>query len=285
MKAYFSIIVFAVLLSSAVVTGTGNYIDARERIASDLNHALVRALAEKGQEWVTADTIRVCRQLQAVSSDDVALCFRDDCFDRNLSIPELRGKSYVSFLVITGDGGDCGALSGAEGVSGDTVIWKSGAARNSNVSIAFRGNASCSFATVLGCSDQKMPVTFALMALVWGTLSLSYMRRRRGMEVVHADLCKVGSMSYDRSARVFYDADNNRIRFTPMQFTLMEMFFNADGNQLSKAEICDALWPGKDDPSETLYTLIRRLKVVVGQNTNLSIEVERGRAYRLKVSR
>lgn len=50
MKAYFSIIVFAVLLSSAVVTGTGNYIDARERIASDLNHALVRALAEKGQE-------------------------------------------------------------------------------------------------------------------------------------------------------------------------------------------------------------------------------------------
>lgn len=285
MKAYFSVVVFLVLVCSAVVTGTGNYIQTRSRMESDLNRALVLALAEKGQEWVTADTIRVCRQLQASSSDEVALCFRDDCFDRNLSIPELRGKSYVSFVVIP-DGDDaCSALSDVDDLSGDTVLWKSGAARNSDVSIAFRGNASCSFATVLGCSDQKMPVTFALMALAWGTLSLSYMRRRRGMEVVHADLCKVGSMSYDRSARVFYDADNNRIRFTPMQFSLMEMFFNADGNQLSKAEICDALWPGKDDPSETLYTLIRRLKVVVGQNTNLSIEVERGRAYRLKVSR
>lgn len=201
MKAYFSVVVFLVLVCSAVVTGTGNYIQTRSRMESDLNRALVLALAEKGQEWVTADTIRVCRQLQASSSDEVALCFRDDCFDRNLSIPELRGKSYVSFVVIP-DGDDaCSALSDVDDLSGDTVLWKSGAARNSDVSIAFRGNASCSFATVLGCSDQKMPVTFALMALAWGTLSLSYMRRRRGMEVVHADLCKVGSMSYDRSAR------------------------------------------------------------------------------------
>ena len=50
MKAYLSIIVFAVLALSSVVTGTGNYIDAKERIASDLNRALVRALAEKGGE-------------------------------------------------------------------------------------------------------------------------------------------------------------------------------------------------------------------------------------------
>lgn len=251
---------------------------------SDLNRALVLALAEKGQEWVTADTIRVCRQLQASSSDEVALCFRDDCFDRNLSIPELRGKSYVSFVVIP-DGDDaCSALSDVDDLSGDTVLWKSGAARNSDVSIAFRGNASCSFATVLGCSDQKMPAAFALMALAWGTLSLFYMRRQRGLEAANSDLRSLGNMSYDRAAKVFYGADNTRIRFTPMQFTLMEMFFNAECNALSKAEICDALWPGKDDASETLYTLIRRLKIVVEQNTNLSIEVERGRAYRLKIN-
>lgn len=284
MKAYFSVVVFLVLVCSAVVTGTGNYIQTRSRMESDLNRALVLALAEKGQEWVTADTIRVCRQLQASSSDEVAMCFRDDCFDRNLSIPELRGKSYVSFVVIP-DGDDArSALSDVDDLSGDTVLWKSGAARNSDVSIAFRGNASCSFATVLGCSDQKMPAAFALMALAWGTLSLFYMRRQRGLEAANSDLRSLGNMSYDRAAKVFYGADNTRIRFTPMQFTLMEMFFNAEGNALSKAEICDALWPGKDDASETLYTLIRRLKIVVEQNTNLSIEVERGRAYRLKIN-
>ena len=47
MKAYLSIIVFAVLALSSVVTGTGNYIDAKDRIASDLNRALVRALPKR----------------------------------------------------------------------------------------------------------------------------------------------------------------------------------------------------------------------------------------------
>lgn len=281
MKAYFSVIVFLVLACSAVVTGTGNYIQARDRMASDLNRALVRALAEKGQEWVTADTIRVCRQLQASSADEVALCFRDDFFERSLSIPELRGKSYVSLVVLPDGGCSRKDFAPSAGVSGDTVVWESGVAAASNVSIAFRGNAECSFATVLGCSDQKLPASLAFMALAWGTLSLLRMRRQRVGAVVQGDVCRIGNICYDRSSRVFYDSANNRIRFTPMQFTLMEMFFDAPGNELSKAEICETLWPGKDDASETLYTLIRRLKAVVEQHSNLSIEVERGRSYRL----
>ena len=46
MKAHFSILVFALLALSAVATGTGNYMDARGQIASDLNRALVCAVAE-----------------------------------------------------------------------------------------------------------------------------------------------------------------------------------------------------------------------------------------------
>lgn len=69
-----------------------------------------------------------------------------------------------------------------------------------------------------------------------------------------------------------------------MQFMLMEMFFNAEGHKLYKSDICRTLWPGKDNASETLYTLMRRLKRVVEQNTNLRIEVERGRAYKLRVN-
>ena len=52
-------------------------------------------------------------------------------------------------------------------------------------------------------------------------------------------------------------------------------------HQLSKQEICDALWPKKPDASETLYTLIRRIKPVIELNSNLMIESERGKSYRL----
>ena len=37
-----------------------------------------------------------------------------------------------------------------------------------------------------------------------------------------------------------------------MQQQLMEMFFRSDTHLLTKAEICDALWPKKEDASETL---------------------------------
>lgn len=68
-----------------------------------------------------------------------------------------------------------------------------------------------------------------------------------------------------------------------MQFELMQMFFEADGHRLVKTDICNALWPGKDNANETLYTMIKRLKPVVEANSNLKIEVERGRAYKLRV--
>ena len=68
-----------------------------------------------------------------------------------------------------------------------------------------------------------------------------------------------------------------------MQQQLMELFFRAPGHTLSKTEICDTLWPKKEDASETLYTLVRRLKPIIEQHSDLKIEVERGRAYELKV--
>ena len=68
-----------------------------------------------------------------------------------------------------------------------------------------------------------------------------------------------------------------------MQHQLMQMFFMSPAHMLTKAEICDALWPGKPDASETLYTLVKRLKPVVEQHSNLKIESDRGKAYRLTI--
>lgn len=283
MKAYFSIIVFAVLLASSVITGTGNYIEAKGMIASELNRALVRALAEKGNEWVTADTIRMCRKLQGASESPVAMLLRDKCFSESLSIPELRDKSYISFAVLDKGVTLSGVWREAAGVSGDTVLLEPKFTRNVDVSVAFRANAECSFATVFGLSDQKLPLTLCLMAMLWGAFALRFMRRGRADGGLSSATCSVGNLRFDCSGNAFYNADDEEVKFTPMQSELMEMFFKADGHKLDKAEICRALWPRKEDASETLYTLIRRLKRVVEQNTNLSIEGERGRAYRLTI--
>ena len=68
-----------------------------------------------------------------------------------------------------------------------------------------------------------------------------------------------------------------------MQQQLMEMFFHNDSHLLTKTEICDALWPKKDDANDTLYTLIRRLKPIIEEYSDLMIESDRGRAYELKI--
>jgi DNA-binding response OmpR family regulator len=69
-----------------------------------------------------------------------------------------------------------------------------------------------------------------------------------------------------------------------MQHQLMEMFLQSPDHRLSKTEICDALWPKKPDASDTLYTLIRRLKPIVEKHFGMRIVSDRGRSYFLKDS-
>jgi superfamily II DNA helicase RecQ len=129
-------------------------------------------------------------------------------------------------------------------------------------------------------------LTFQLPALIDG-------RTIHGLTVVISPLQSLMKDQVDNLAdRGFTDAvtinglldpisRSQAIKFTPMQHQLMQLFFNNTHHQLSKQEICDALWPKKPDASETLYTLIRRIKPVIEQNSNLMIESERGKSYRL----
>ena len=95
-------------------------------------------------------------------------------------------------------------------------------------------------------------------------------------------LVAFGGLAYSEAEGRFYDAMGKQVRLTPMQQQLMEMFFHSESHQLSKTEICDALWPKKDDANDTLYTLIRRLKPIIEEHSELKIESDRGRAYELK---
>ena len=90
-------------------------------------------------------------------------------------------------------------------------------------------------------------------------------------------------MSYSETETRFFDVEGQQVKLTPMQQQLMEMFFRSPNHALSKAEICDALWPKKEDANDTLYTLIRRLKPIIEQHSDLKIEADRGKAYELTI--
>lgn len=144
----------------------------------------------------------------------------------------------------------------------------------------FKAYAHCSEATIFSLSDQRPTVVLWTLTLMWA-LFCFYRHRHEMLQM--AGMLQYGGLCFAEAEGTFYDAKGQRIKLTPMQQQLMEMFFRSEAHQLTKTEICDALWPKKPDASETLYTLIRRLKPVVEQHSDLKIESDRGRAYELTV--
>lgn len=145
----------------------------------------------------------------------------------------------------------------------------------------FRAYAHCPGATVLGLTDQRPSAVMWILTAAWAVFCL-YGRLRQENALPDNPLY-YGGLRFAEPERCFYDAQGQRVRLTPMQQQLMEMFFRSPGHQLSKTEICDALWPKKTDASETLYALVSRLKPIVEQHSELKIESDRGRAYVLKM--
>ena len=126
--------------------------------------------------------------------------------------------------------------------------------------VTFDTEAKCSAVMIWSLSDQRLSAWLAVMALL--SLALSFRSRRQSPPIT------MDSFS--------------ATHLTPMQRQLMEMFVASGSHRLSKHEICDALWPKKDDASETLYALISRLKRELDKTSSFDIISDRGRAYILK---
>ena len=148
----------------------------------------------------------------------------------------------------------------------------------------FKAYAHCSEATIFGLSNQK-PATILWTLTGFWAMFIWYRRRQKvvneQLSVAQSCGSTFGGLTYSEEESRFYAADGNQVQLTPMQHQLMEMFFLSPSHSLTKTEICDALWPKKPDASETLYTLIRRLKPVVEQYSDLKIESDRSKSYRL----
>lgn len=139
--------------------------------------------------------------------------------------------------------------------------------------------ANCDVLTILMLSDQRASGALLFAGILWMVGSLWYMRRFK--PEMFAEALSYGGIVFANDK--FITAKGEPIHFTPMQHSLMEMFMMTESHSLSKQEICDRLWPKKPDASDTLYTLIKRVKPILEANSNLKIESDRGKSYILKI--
>ena len=139
--------------------------------------------------------------------------------------------------------------------------------------------ANCDFMTVFMLSDQRASSLLSFAGILWMMGSLWYMRKFKPELIVEG--LNYGGLIYTNEK--FMTSDGRQIRLTPMQYTLLEMFMKSEDHCLSKQEICDHLWPKKPDASDTLYTLIKRIKPIIEEHSNLKIESDRGKSYTLGI--
>ncbi len=250
------ILIFIVLCFTAMATSYGSYRKAQRNIESDLQQALAKTINEKGVETMRQDSIRAYRSIARTEGEMMTIAVGDETLRRHLRNQQLGEMAFITYTV--------GRERGR---------WK----------VTFDTEAKCSATMIWSLSDQRLPAWFAAMALL--SLALSFRGKRQLQPTTNREpssslewpRCEGGRQSQPITMDCF-----SATHLTPMQRQLMEMFVASDSHRLSKHEICDVLWPKKDDANETLYALISRLKRELDKTSNYDIISDRGRAYVLK---
>ncbi len=198
---------------------------------------------EKG---ITRDVNNALKLTLAEMPTDVINADTIRCYRSHLTIAELKNTASIAMTSV------------------------SRAGRQETQMVA---QANCDVLTIFALSDQRASGALLFAGLLWMMCSLWYMRRFKPESY--------GGIVFANDK--FITAKGEPIHFTPMQHCLMEMFMMTESHSLSKQEICDRLWPKKPNASDTLYTLIKRVKPILEAYSNLKIESDRGRSYALKL--
>ena len=137
MKPISSVIVFLLLVLSAMCTSIDSYRCAETAIVQDMNQALEKTLAVKREAWITPDTIQNYREY--------------------LRIKDLKSRSFVSYALEKNDYSLCS----------QRYQWQKG-----RHSLMFQSYADCSFGTIWGLSDQRLALFLTLFAMLWMLFSV-----------------------------------------------------------------------------------------------------------------
>ena len=201
---------------------------------------------------ITRDVNNALKLTLAEMPTDVINADTIRCYRSHLTIAELKNTACIAMTSVRRDG------------------------RQETQMVA---QANCDVLTILMLSDQRASGALLVAGILWMMCSLWYMRRFK--PEMFAEALSYGGIVFANDK--FITAKGEPIHFTPMQHSLMEMFMITESHSLSKQEICDRLWPKKPDASDTLYTLIKRVKPILEANSNLKIESDRGKSYILKI--
>ena len=201
---------------------------------------------------IAQDVNQALKQVLLKMPDNVVTTDTIRCYRNCLTIAELKDTAGIAMRTVRRDG-----------------RWET----------KMVAEANCNFATTFMMSDQKASSSLLFIGMLWLLSSLWYVRRNKP-ELIVQGLAYGGIVFHDDK---FMTISGEEIRLTPMQHSLLEMFITTDSHTLSKQEICDRLWPKKPNASDTLYTLIRRIKPIIETHSMLKIESDRGKSYSLKI--
>ncbi len=246
------LLIFVVLCLSTVMTSYSSYIETKEHVRANLDIALQKTIAIKGAEAMRRDSISAYNALVNNSMESVSITTSDKILRQHLKINQLKDRAYLAYDI---------------------------SPENGKLYVKFRSEVSCSKTMIFCLSDQRLSMLLCFMSLLSLCFSIKIFNKNR-----NTHFGNFGGLWFDNSCGRFKTTDNVTLHLTPMQQELMEMFFNSENHTITKQNICDRLWPKKPDASDTLYTLIRRLKPIIENQSNLKIESDRGRSYKLKIN-
>ena len=296
LAANLSVLFTACMLVLSFSFGFHNYSEAQKAIVSDLNQALQQTIMQNSELWMNQDTLKTYSRLSTAFGNPVSIESYNKDFAEALKLEQLKDKSGIIVHVKNKKAIDKPVTDATPGkdqtknyLASDTIIWLSAnlnfpESSLEDLGISFQGYVNYSASDVLALTDKKAPLLLLLLALMAGCLSWFLMRRKQAETPVQKEnLIAFGNLTFSCDKACFYKEDQEKLRLTPQQYKIMEMFYLTSSHILARTDICEALWPGKENADETLNTLIRRLRPLIEENSNLKITTDRGRAYQLEI--
>lgn len=252
MKPITAVLVFFSLMIPSFILSYGSYATTKESIIDDVNQALAQTILCKKNNQITADTLKVFRS--------------------NLKNYQLKEISYLSM---------CTDEPSKTSFCSDTMSYTYGEQR-----FLVRAYPNCSKAEIFSMSKQTIPGMIFTISILWGIFSMLYFHRKYNSQPglnSNEQIIAFGNLSFSISHSLFYNERKEEIYFTPMQQSLIKMLMIDEHKKLSVNEICNRLWPGKENAKETLYTLVRRVKPIIEKNSNVRLLSDKGGYYSLKI--
>lgn len=289
-----------IMLTLSFSFGFHNYTETRQAIVSDLNQALQETLLTHSGEWMSQDTLKTYVRLSEIFGNPISIESHNKDFAEALHFSALKNKAGIIIRLLNKEQRTTISSSAPlekeknkPYLASDTVLWITGnipsvLERENRIGLSFQGYANCSFQVVVGLMNKSLPGLFFCLSLLLGSsyLYLLYAGKLKTelQPITARQTIAYGDLTLSCDQSCFYRKDMEKLKLTPQQYTLMEMFFLSPTHILLRTDICEILWPGKVNADETLNTLIRRLRPLIEKNTNLKITTDRGRAYILEVN-